>query len=335
MERPKRSGYRKQEAPNTIKLTLSEGCNLYCDFCGLRGIRTEKDKTFKLMTQETAASVASQIAGLEWRSKIEFTGKGEPTMNPEFVQIVGIFRKHLPKNQIMMTSNGGGFLRKPGPRQNVVDVFEAGLNLLVLDDYKTAKIVPKIRSALFENPILWIRTYEYEGAFGAEGNPYRRYPLKTRMITFMKDLSETQANGGIRSHMSNHAGAAAPPNNSMEGKRCHRPFRELDIRYDGKVAICCNDWRGAYKCGDILTDGLAEVWQGPAFNAARRKLYHGERDFSICKGCDSHTGKPGLLPDHQGKASVPKATEADMAAIKAATAGPSYTTPVLREWEKV
>lgn len=329
-------GYRKQEDPFTIKLTLSLGCNLYCNFCGLRGIREEKVKNFKFMTMETAEAIAAQIAKAGWRSKIEFTGKGEPTMNPEFIEAVRIFRKHLPKNQIMMTSNGGGFLRKPGAFENVKGVFEAGLNILVLDDYKTANIVPKIRNAIDQGLPEGIVAYEYDGKHATDGNPYKRYPVtKTRMITYMKDLSDTQTNGGIRAHMSNHAGAAAPLNDRMAGKRCHRPFRELDIREDGKVALCCNDWRGAYKAGDILTDGIEAVWQGAALNAARRKLYHGERDFSICKGCDSFSGKPGLLPDPMGQATLPRAGKADRMAIVAATAGEPYTKPILRPWEKV
>ena len=326
--------HRVQEPPFTIKMTFSEGCNLYCSFCGLRGIREEKVKDFKFMTLKTAEVIAIQIASQEWRSKLEFTGKGEPTMNPEFIELVRVFRHHLPRNQLMMTSNGGGFLRKPGPYENVKAIFEAGLNVLVLDDYKTANIVPKIRNALANGMPEGVVAYEYSGKHGTEGNPYKRYKPDTRMITFMEDLAETQTGGGIRSHMSNHAGVAAPPNESMAGRRCHRPFRELDIRWDGNVAICCNDWRGAYKCGNLFETPLSEIWQGPEFNAARRKLYHGMRDFSICKGCDSYSGKPGLLPDPQGKKSIPKPDENDLAAIEKAIAGDPYTKPVLREWEK-
>lgn len=31
---------------------------------------------------------------------------------------------------------------------------------------------------------------------------------------------------------------------SMNGKRCAMPFREMAIRWDGSVALCCDDWRG-------------------------------------------------------------------------------------------
>mgnify|MGYP001810155568 CR=1 FL=1 len=183
--------HRIQEPPFTIKLTLNEGCNLYCDFCGLRGIRTREVKNYKPMTLDT-----------------------------------------------------------------------------------------------------------------------------------------------IRSIVNNAGGAGAPPNQKKAGKRCHRPFREMDIRWDGTVGLCCQDWRGAYRCGSVITDGLSAVWQGEAINAARVKLYHGQRDFSICNGCDSHSGRSGLLPDPSGKATLPLPDVITDAVIATATAGQPYTAPVLRPWEK-
>ena len=64
-------------------------------------------------------------------------------MNPHFVELVGIFRQHLPDNQLMMTSNGAGFIKDT--RARVEAVFTAGLNILALDDYQAVNIVPLAR----------------------------------------------------------------------------------------------------------------------------------------------------------------------------------------------
>src|SRR5450631_2938097 len=95
----------RQEAPFAAQIELSEGCQLYCDFCGLQGIRTIKEKNFKFMSASTAESIASQIELAGWNPRIEFAMHGEPTMNPEYILIVNIFRQYLPKHHIMMTSN--------------------------------------------------------------------------------------------------------------------------------------------------------------------------------------------------------------------------------------
>lgn len=338
--------HRVQEAPYTIKLELTEGCNLRCSFCAMNGIRTPKVNDYKFATVATADSVARQVAALGWKSRWELAMRGEPTMNPHRAEIVAAIRKNLPKTHIMMTSNGGGLLGKPGPVANIRALFDAGLNVLALDDYRGANIVPKIRAAFEENktqhetgydsPINFADVHFFECPRDADGNPYRRHPVSYKMITFIEELEDTAGRGnGIRSHVSNQAGVAAPKNDSMAGRRCARPFRELAINYDGRVALCCNNWRGDYKLGDASAPGgVAAVWQGDAINAARRKLYRGERDFGPCAGCDSHSFREGLLPDPVGKHSLERADENDMRVIDAAMAGPPYTAPVLREWEK-
>jgi radical SAM protein with 4Fe4S-binding SPASM domain len=151
------------------------------------------------------------------------------------------------------------------------------------------------------------------------------------MIVFFKDISIEQ--DGVHNYLSNHCGGAAPLNDKKKGKRCARPFREFAIHYNGNVPICCNDWRGAFKAGNVFQDGLEAVWQSAALDAARRKLYRGERDFGPCLGCDSHSHRTGILPDPAGKSSMPAMDPEAEAALKAAVEGPSYTVPVLRAWE--
>lgn len=329
------SEYRVQEPPFTVKLEMCEGCNLRCDFCGLQGIRAVSEKNFKFMKPEWIDNITGQMAALGWRSRIEFALHGEPTMNPDFVELVRITRSNLPKTHIMMTSNGGGFLRKPGPAQQMRDIFAAGLNVLALDDYKGANIVGKIRASIEKEGGPGESVHMFESPADPLGNPYRRHPVSYKMVTFITDLTDTAGKGnGIRSHMNNGAGAAFPLNEAMAGKRCARPFREFSVRWDGNVDLCCNSWRGTYKPGNAMTDGVGTVWQSPAMNAARRKLYRGERDFGPCAGCDSHSFRVGLLPDPVGKQSLPPADADDMAAIQRALSGPQYTPSVLRPWEK-
>lgn len=344
------SEYRKQEAPYTIKLELTEGCNLRCSFCGLQGIRASGQHDYKFLTPEFATQIAANAHSLGWNSRYELAMHGEPSMNPQMVEIVAAIRRVQPKAHIMMTSNGGGLLRKPGPVANIAALFNAGLNVLALDDYKGAGIVPKIRAAIADecvdqgiedgthvtDPVVrgWPDNINmFECPEDPKGNPYRRHPVSYKMVSFIKDLEDTKNKGnGIRSHMNNGCGAAFPPVPNTAG-RCARPFRELAIRWNGNVSICCNDWRGEYKCGNVITHGLDAVWQSAEMNAARKKLYHRTRDFAPCKGCDNKSFRVGLLPDPMGKHPLPLADDRDEAIIAGALAGGPYTAPVKRPWE--
>jgi radical SAM protein with 4Fe4S-binding SPASM domain len=228
--------------------------------------------------------------------------------------------------QIMMTSNGGGLLGDIP--EKIRALFAAGLDILALDEYQDVKIVSKIRAQMDKmTDILFI-----EYPTDPDGNPHRRYArADLPFVSLMADPSRVKSSK--TPSLTNHCGAAFPKNEAQAGKRCHRPFRELSVRWDGSVAVCCNDWRGEYKCGNINEIGMEAVWQSAAMDAARRKLYRGERDFGPCAGCDARSYRVGLLPDKMGKDSMPPMDAASQAALEEAMEGAPYTAPVKREWE--
>lgn len=320
---------RKQEAPFAVQVELVEGCNLRCSFCGLQGIRAVGDRTYKMMTPETAERVA--VAASKWNARIELAMHGEPTMHKDYTGIVAVLRRHAPKCQIMMTTNGGGLL--PDPVTKIDKLFQAGLDVLALDEYEGVKIGTKVRAVqqkLHEQQQA-LRFCEYPS--DPTASPHRRFTKKDLpMVVYIEDPSVTSS--ARTPHLNNHAGAGAPLNDSQAGKRCAKPFREVSVRWDGSVAVCCNDWRGVYKIGNINETPLTELWNHPAFDAARRKLYRGERDFGPCKGCDATSHRVGLLPDPLGKQDMPPMDTLSRGAMALALKGPSFTTPVLRPWEE-
>jgi MoaA/NifB/PqqE/SkfB family radical SAM enzyme len=309
----------KQDAPFAMQIELSEGCNLRCTFCGLNAIRG-KQNNFKFLTVKLAKRIANRIVESGWNPRLEFAMHGEPSANPKMIKILKAFRKRLPKTSMMMTSNGLGFAKDI----DLVDESLKYLNVLALDNYDGIKLVPKILK-------------RYDGAYkpifypeDSNGNPHSRRTINQHHFVIVADIAD--ATKGTHATLNNHAGSGAPPNENAQGCKCAKPFREMSIRWDGSVAICCNDWQGIYKCGNVSTDSLETIWQGMALQSARRKLYHGMRDFGPCAGCDAISYRVGLLPDKMGKTDLPKPGKADRAVIKAAIAGKPYTELVPRPW---
>lgn len=322
----------KQEPPFAVQVELSEGCNLRCSFCGINGIRTA-ERTYKFMTLETAENIARALAAHKWTARIEFAMHGEPTMNPRAAEIISVFREHLPKASMLMLSNGGGLV--DNPHEKITALFDAGLNTLGLDEYQSVKLVPKIidklgLSAKSSNAGLWpFAFFVYPDE--PDGNPHRRVAPKTKRLIHIRPIDANTE--GTHATLNNHAGAGAPKNYDGQGKPCAKPFRELSFRWDGAVAICCNDWRGELACGNINTDGLLDIWHGKIMDEARRRLIVGRRDFGPCQGCDATSYRVGLLPDKLGKDVMPKPTPQGLKFLHEQSKKKPLTKPVRREWE--
>jgi len=334
MTTTKRRQYRVQEQPFCIQIELTEGCNLRCAFCGLQGIRAEKEKNFKFMEATTLVNLLQGVRQASWTPRLEFAMHGEPTMHPDFIGMIKLARLHAPRLQIMMTSNGGGFLRKPGPVLNVSALFDAGLNILALDNYKGVGIVPKIVEALSASGYFdesGVKFYNYPDQ--PEGNPHQRHPRSHKFLSVVADIEESTK--GTHATLTNHAGCGLPPLEEPLMKQCAKPFREIGIRWDGSMAGCCNMWRGEYKVGNVNDTPIEELWQGNSMGALREMMFAGRRDLvKPCDVCDYKTYRNGLLPDNSGKAKMHKPDEQTAADVKAALRGRPLTEPRLREWER-
>ena len=331
---------KKQPPPYCIQLELTEGCNLACSFCGIAAIRDngangpedirgKNSHPYKFMNWASMLVIAQKIAKAKqehkWIPRIEMAMHGEPTMNPDYRSIVQTLRDQLPTTPLQMTTNGGGLLEGDLTR-NINNLMQAGLNVLLLDNYEGIKICDKVRER-YEGPY---PLFEYP--LNKKANPHRRRKPTEHDIVITQDI--VVASQGNHATLNNHAGSAFPKNKKAEGKRCAKVFREMSIRWDGNVAICCNDWPGHYKCGNVLShESLDELWQSGPFRAARKKLYRGERDFGPCDGCDALSYRPGLLPDAKGKEGYDEPDENDLRIIENALSRGPYSTAVSRPWE--
>jgi len=320
-------------APFSIQVEFVEGCNLRCGFCGIRNIRPKGDKDnrsgpYKFMSIETATALAQQIEASGWPSRIEFAMHGEPTMHPNLYELVGIFRSLLPKNSLMMTSNGVPLLEGDIVK-NINQLFDYGLNCLAIDDYRPHVVAPKVRSSASD-----IRANIYEYPEIREETPNKRRKPTERVVLLVEDISA--ADDGTHSNLWNHAGSAFEASDEFIDRACAKPFRELSVRWDGNVAICCDDWTGKYAVGNINDVGAQSIWNHPRMQSARKVLLRGRHGLTPCAGCTHRTYRNGLLPfngqkKYGDRESYPLPTEKDWEIIDDAVAEIEYSPPVRRE----
>lgn len=284
----------KEYYPFCVQIELVQGCNRNCEFCGTRGI----EKRFHYADTATIQHSAELLNKFGFKGRILLAGHGEPTLHPRLPEIVQILRDCVTKAHITMFTNGAGILHNPVTLDRF---FESGGNAVMFDEYSDNRIDDAIRN------LPQIKHYTVEHL--RDGTPlFDRTKDKRVLIAPPIDVN----NKAINRKLCNHCGAGMPPTKEPLYKVCSIIFRDFFVRWDGNIAICCNDFRGEYPVTNILDcKTFEQAYYHPRLEAARRRLMQKDRHFGPCQKCDVVPLRPGLLPDKAGKTQMPLPTEED------------------------
>ncbi len=77
-----------------------------------------------------------------------------------------------------------------------------------------------------------------------------------------------------------------PPN------ECPWIYYAMNVHVTGNVVPCCRDALGTNVMGNLLTQSLEEVWNGPAYRAFRDLLHKDQSQIEICRLCSSYAPSP-------------------------------------------
>ncbi len=76
------------------------------------------------------------------------------------------------------------------------------------------------------------------------------------------------------------------PNLPKIDKICSRPFTAIEIAAMGEVIVCCFDWLPV-KLGNVLSNTLDEIWQGPKAETLRNTILDGSYKYCNRETCHS------------------------------------------------
>lgn len=282
--------------PWSVHIELTEGCNRYCTFCGIRSIRQRAGQDLHFLSIETAGRIATGLAALAPGARLEFAMHGEPTLNPERHRILQGFRRTLPKAQMQLTTNGKTMLGDLAGGMH--GLFKAGVDMVVLDTYDAERAA--LREAARGLPAAGIKVFDFFSDPQCP-SPWGNHRGKVqRTVVLMDDLA-LRTGEKSQKRITNQAGngLAVPTPAAPLQRMCTMPFREMAVCWNGDVVICCNDWSRHCVAGNVSSASMAELWNGKVMAAARRMLFARRRDFMPCGRCDVGSGNRCGLVDRQ------------------------------------
>ena len=319
--------------PWSVQIELTEGCNRLCSFCGLTALRTAPGKPWHFMEIQLAEKLAKQLSAFCPNARIEFAMHGEPTLNPDWIEIVGIFRRYLPTTQFQLTTNGRTWMRGKSQgnsiEKNAIKAFEAGIDVIVLDTYDPER--EKLQA--LAKACTRFKVLDYYDDCQPQGiSPWANHKRgMSGTLIIMDDIGIRNGESKARTLM-NHAGnAKSEPIPDEPFKRtCTLPFRELAVCFNGNVTICCMDWGHEYTCGNVNDTHIYDIWWGAEFQAARKLLQSKERGFSPCDRCNAKSGtRAGLLPK------MPKPDSETLSVVRKVHSKPQRNELTKRIWDSM
>lgn len=238
---------------NHVEIETVNRCNGNCSFCPVS--KGNDTREYKEMTDELFQDIIGQLAEMNYSGRLALFSNNEPFLDSRILQRHKYAREKLPDVRMHLFTNGTLLS---------IDLFKelmSYLDELIIDNYqqdlKLIKPCQKIVSYCEEHPelrkkvtIILRKPQEILTSRGGDA------PNRKKMVSYKKDS-------------------------------CILPYKQLIIRPDGKVSLCCNDPLGKNTLGDLTQDSILDVWNNQRFKVIREALYKGRENWPHCQYCDA------------------------------------------------
>lgn len=237
---------------NHIEIETINRCNGICSFCPVNINKDTRER--KVMSWKLFKKIVDELKKLEYTGRISLFSNNEPMLDERIIELYQYARENLPKAWLHMFTNG---------------------TLLTLDKFK--KLIPFLDELIIDN-------YNQELNLIPNCKVIKEYcgehpELLEKVTIVLRKPNEVLTSRG-----------GDAPNRvdlvSYGNDTCILPFKQMIVRPDGKVSLCCNDPLGKNTLGDLSKEDILDVWYGEKFRQVRKALYIGRKEWKHCLFCD-------------------------------------------------
>lgn len=271
-----------------LQIEVTNVCNAACVFCEYPTMSRPKGT----MDMDLFRKVINEAITIPQIEAVTLTGLGETLLDRFLVERVGYIRTMMPKVRIDLYTNGT-FLRESttdaliAAGLNVLYVSlnavsaEKRLDVMKLDDWDD--VIRQVRYAITAGRASGKCKVIIKGIVGKDLMDHNDRDEFLEMFGGPSDLG-----GDAFLHLEgNWAGAVWPMRTSrVLTQPCSRALSQIMVLQDGRVSLCCFDGDGREILGDLKTQSIREVYNGPRALEIRTAHNEGRRnEIAICAGC--------------------------------------------------
>lgn len=275
--------------PKRVLLELTSRCNSYCTMCPRNVLsRPEMDMDISLAKKVIEGLATVGISGL-WLYNI-----GESLLHPQFFEILSFCRSAGNLGPLWLSTNGEIMGREMQEKilDNPVDILNYSVNAMTKESF--SKIAPNLHFELVHQNLRSL--LELKRKRNAVKPIIRVQMIEIPYVTdeielFKKEygaLTDTLAINKLEVFSQNiNANAHRPKPRNTHIDRCNRLEREdFFIFSNGLVSCCDTDFNCAFNIGDIKTQTIREIYDGPRYRDLLKKYRAGRlHEEPLCSQC--------------------------------------------------
>ncbi len=264
--------------PDIVQIESTNLCNAKCVFCP----RDDMQRRQGVMEMDLFHKVVDECAELGI-THVRVHNYGEPFLDRQLVDKVR-YAKQRGIAEVGMISNGSLITEEVA--QGMIDAGLDAINISV--DASGKEVFESTRLNLkYDDVIVNIETLVRLRSAAGRVRP-------KLILSFVRQDNSVEEQRFIdhwrtvadKIHITDlHNWAGTLNATSDVSFPCYRMWQTFTVLWDGRVSLCCADFDGRHILGDLRTQTIADVWNGPAYLEVRRQhLESGGPE--ICRSCD-------------------------------------------------
>ena len=239
----------------TIEIETLNRCNNTCSFCPVN--KNDDTRTYHKMSFELFTTIIHKLKEINYTGSIGIYSNNEPFLDERICEFAKIAKQHLPNNHLYLYTNGILLTT-----DKFIEIMQY-LDRMYIDNYNdNLKLIKPVKII-----------YNY-----CKQHPEYKDKVRIR-LRLLHDVLFTR--GGQAPNRKNETISSLTFG-------CLLPFRQMVVRPNGCVSLCCNDALGKITMGDLNTQSIEEIWNSSAYTNIRLNLLKGRENVSaLCTNCDS------------------------------------------------
>ncbi|MBN2232446.1 MAG: radical SAM protein [Deltaproteobacteria bacterium] len=278
--------------PASVILEVTARCNLACLGCALHGPQRCVDRPTGDMTREVWAPVIAELGAAGHPVALTTHGGGEPLLHPELRDILRHARSFANlevgflTNGMLLDASWSEFLVDLGLPWIAVSIdgvdpenhrrLRRGSDLVRIED--NLETLLEIRRRRGDGlPAVRLNMVAYDEIADQRDAYLARWldRVDVVMVSHYRNPPTSKRWPGVTGH---------------DRKPCGLPWWQAVVAWDGRLALCCEDFNVDHPVGTVGAGGatLADCWNGPELTRVRALHRAGRWDEPpLCRECDT------------------------------------------------